>query len=155
MAYFISGFLAVLAIAGGAFYFLTHGSLPTSQPATAPQQQQVVEQPKPEPSISVDSPTPNEQVSGEIEVLGKAQGSWFFEGSFPVTLVDDTGATVAQGVATAAEEWMTEKSVPFIATIDIADVSAGSYSLVFTKDNPSGLPENDESFTVPVTVASE
>lgn len=152
MAYFISGFLAILALAGGAFYYITNN---TAQLAATPQpQQQVVQQPAPQPlpNIVVESPTPQATVTETLEVIGKAKGTWFFEGSFPLVLKDQTGAEVAYGIASTSEEWMTTNYVPFIGTIDLAGITPGQYLLELKKDNPSGEAQNDESITVPVTV---
>lgn len=151
MTYFLSGFLAILALAGGAFYYITNNA---DQLAASATPQPVVQTPPPAPlpNIVVDSPAPQDTVSEELETIGKAKGSWFFEASFPIVLKDQTGTEVAYGVATTASDWMTTDYVPFIGTIDLTGITPGQYFLVLKKDNPSGEPQFDESVTVPVTV---
>ncbi len=83
---------------------------------------------------------------------GKARGTMYFEASFPVIVTDDFGTIVAQGVAHAQGDWMTEDFVPFVATVSYVDgptTSTGKIS--FKKDNPSGLPEHEFTYSVPVT----
>jgi hypothetical protein len=149
MTYFISGFFAILALAGGTLYYITNSVTQVAAPTPVVQQ---TPEPKPLPNIIVDTPTAQQVVSGELEVIGKAKGNWFFEASFPIALLDQTGAEVASGIASTASEWMTTDYVPFIGTIDLTGLPAGQYLLRLKKDNPSGEPQNDESTTVPVTV---
>lgn len=151
MTYFISGFIAILALAAGGFYYITNVQQ-TATPEPVAQVQTPPPAPKPLPNIVVDTPTPNQTVSGELEVIGKAKGFWFFEASFPLILKDEIGNEVASGIATAAEEWMTTDYVPFIGTIDLTAVTPGQYILELKRDNPSGEPQNDESVSLPVTV---
>jgi hypothetical protein len=48
-----------------------------------------------------------------LVVLGRARGSWFFEGSFPVFLFDDLGQVIATAQALAESEWTTDEYVSF------------------------------------------
>lgn len=88
-------------------------------------------------------------MTSPVTLRGEARGPWFFEGSFPVQLIDNLGNEIATGVAQADGEWMTEDFVPFTATITFS-TTAKSGGIVLKKDNPSGEPENDASVTVPV-----
>jgi hypothetical protein len=104
--------------------------------------------------IVLTSPIPLSKISSPVTLTGIARGYWFFEGSFPVTIVDESGRTIGEGMATAQGEWMTEEFVPFTATIPFtfdtqSDVRAGT--ILLQKDNPSGLPENDDALKIPVT----
>jgi hypothetical protein len=46
---------------------------------------------------------------------------------------------------------MTEAPVAFTATVSFVPQPAGSKgTIVFLKDNPSGMPENDDSFSLPI-----
>jgi len=84
-------------------------------------------------------------------VKGEARGNWYFEASFPVVLTDWDGLIIASGVATAEGNWMTTDFVPFTATLDFTKPNYGSNgSLILKKDNPSGLPENDDSLEIMV-----
>ena len=85
-------------------------------------------------------------------VSGKARGTWYFEASFPVKVYDANNKLIGSGVATAQGDWMTEDYVPFEAIIDIPATiqRTDKGTVVLEKDNPSGLPENDNSLTIPV-----
>jgi len=102
--------------------------------------------------IILDSPRPNEEIASPLIVSGQARGYWFFEGSFPVILTNWDGLIIADGIATAQDEWMTEDFVPFKASLDFtADTGVSNRgSLILKKDNPSGLPENDDALEIPV-----
>jgi hypothetical protein len=105
--------------------------------------------------IKIDSPRPTQQVASPLAISGQARGSWFFEASFPVKLLDASGTVLASGVATAQGEWMTSEFVPFAATLEYrAPVSGAAGTLVLQRDNPSGLPENDDQLVVPVVLGA-
>ncbi len=125
--------------------------------------------PEPPPAIPL-SPTPTSTpVTSEVEVTsispspvrnstvieGRARGNWFFEASFPIELRDNIGIILATGIAQAEGDWMTTDYVPFRATLHFAPPTHASGTLVFKKDNPSGLPEHDKSIEVPVTILTE
>lgn len=104
--------------------------------------------------IRLESPRPNQEVSSPLEISGEARGVWFFEASFPVFLVDWDGRIIAQGIATADGEWMTENFVPFKAKLEFVlekDVYSNRGALILKKDNPSGLPEHDDALEIPLT----
>ena len=102
--------------------------------------------------IRVTAPKPNDLVAGTLSITGEARGTWFFEASFPIRLVDQDGNDLAQTHAEAQGEWMTEDFVPFTATLTIpanaTDAQKGT--LILEKDNPSGQPENAQELRVPV-----
>ncbi len=100
--------------------------------------------------IRIEQPRPTQQVSSPLEIRGQARGSWFFEASFPVKLLDANGSTLASGIATAQGEWMTSEFVPFTATLTYSAPVGATGTLVLQKDNPSGLPEHDDQLIVPV-----
>jgi len=108
------------------------------------------EEPAESENIRVFSPKFNEEISSSLEISGEAKGFWYFEGDFPVELVDDSGNIIAPGFVTAQDEWMTEDFVEFKAVLDFKPGQAKSGKLIFRRDNPSDLPENDEEFVVPV-----
>jgi hypothetical protein len=103
-------------------------------------------------SIVVDLPFPGAVTGKEFSVIGKARGTWYFEASFPVVLIDSSGKVIATGIAQAEGDWMTENFVPFKATILAPSTFIGPATLVLRKDNPSGLPEHDASVSFPITV---
>ena len=101
--------------------------------------------------VKVTLPFPGATVLKEFIVTGEARGGWYFEASFPVEVRDPEGNVVGRGLATAEGEWMTEEFVPFSAPVTIENYS-GPARLVLIKDNPSGLPEHDDSVSFPVVV---
>lgn len=104
-------------------------------------------------AIRITSPETDAVVGSPVTIRGEAKGSWFFEGSFPVRVVDGNGKVLGTATARALGEWMTTEFVPFEATISFATSETATGTLVLEKDNPSGLPENADEFGVPVRFA--
>jgi hypothetical protein len=104
--------------------------------------------------IQVDVPKTDEVVSSPLTVTGKARGSWYFEASFPVKLLDANGVVLAQAPAQAQGEWMTTEFVPFSVTLTFTRPTTPTGVLVLHNDNPSGLPENDKEVRIPVQFKS-
>ncbi|MEX0877289.1 MAG: Gmad2 immunoglobulin-like domain-containing protein [Candidatus Spechtbacterales bacterium] len=100
--------------------------------------------------IRIDNPRPNQIISSPIMVSGQARGYWFFEASFPVRLYDANNVEIALGIAQAQSEWMTEDFVPFKTTLEFEKPTTPTGTLVLERDNPSGLPENDDALMIPV-----
>ena len=101
--------------------------------------------------IKVDSPRPNQAVESPLEIIGQARGNWFFEASFPVKLLNEDGSDLASGIAQAKGEWMTDNFVPFSASLEFTAPKGKTGLLILKKDNPSGLPENDDELRIPVS----
>ncbi len=100
--------------------------------------------------IKIDSPRPNTKIASPLTITGQARGTWYFEAVFPVELQNADGNVLATGQAQAQSDWMTEDFVPFLATLEFETPATAAGNLILKKDNPSGLPENDKSLTVPV-----
>lgn len=100
--------------------------------------------------IKVYEPAPNDTISSPLVVKGEARGQWYFEASFPIKILDGTGAIIESGVAQAKDEWMTTEYVPFEAVLTFNQPITQTGTLVLQKDNPSGLPENADEFRIPV-----
>lgn len=103
--------------------------------------------------IVIDSPKRNQEVSSPITVSGKARGSWYFEATFPIVVVDWDGLIIGEGYATAQSDWMTTEFVPFTASITYTLPSSTPYkrgSLIIQKSNASGLPEHDDAREIPI-----
>jgi hypothetical protein len=101
--------------------------------------------------ISVTTPTPGAVTGKEFEVRGNARG-WYFEGSFPVEILDTNGKILTTSPAQAQSDWMTSAPVRFIAKIKIPNSYIGKATVVLKKDNPSELKENDASMSFPITI---
>ena len=103
--------------------------------------------------IQVDLPFLGAVVGKEFSVLGVARGTWYFEASFPVVLLDKDGNVLAQGHAEAQEDWMSEEFVPFKADLVVTNQNyIGPATLILKNDNPSGDPVRDRSVSLPITV---
>jgi len=103
-----------------------------------------------EQKIIVDSLKAGDTISSPLEIIGKARGNWYFEASFPIVLLDGNNKEIATAIAQAQSDWMTEDFVDFKALLSFSNPETQKGTLVFKKDNPSGLPENDEQIEVPI-----
>ena len=110
--------------------------------------------------IVLEHPVPLGLIENGVTVAGRARGNWYFEGSFPIELVNASGTVIAQGVATAEGEWMTTEFVPFTTTLEFQNpYTEGAAEalkqgiLRLKRDNPSGMPEHDDSLDIPVRFA--
>lgn len=101
--------------------------------------------------VKILSPLPGATVAKDFLVTGEARGTWYFEASFPIQVQDVGNDTVGRGIAQAKSDWMTTSFVPFQADVTVRNFS-GPATLVLLKDNPSGLPENDDSVSIPIVV---
>jgi len=99
--------------------------------------------------IMILNPKQNQLVASPLKVEGQAKGTWFFEASLPVKLFDDNNNLIVAHYGTAEGDWMTEKPVKFNSDFVFSTTATSGY-LVVSKDNPSGLPQNDASIKVPV-----
>lgn len=104
--------------------------------------------------IQIESPRPNTEISSPVIIRGKARGTWFFEGSFPVKLIDDKDTVIGNAIATADGEWMTQDFVPFTASLTFSPSGAKKGKLILLKENPSGLPENEDFLEIPLSFTS-
>jgi hypothetical protein len=70
--------------------------------------------------------------------------------------MDWDGLIIAQGIARAKSDWMTSNFVPFEAKLTFT-VDKKAYSnkgtLILKRDNPSGLPANDNALEIPIIFA--
>ncbi len=89
-------------------------------------------------------------VTSPLKVKAQAPGTWFFEASLPVVLLDENKIILGTGVGTAEGDWMTTDFVPFHAEIAFKPGAATKGWVVIKKSNPSGLPQNERSFEIPV-----
>lgn len=100
--------------------------------------------------IRAANPRPNQKISSPLIIRGEARGTWFFEASFPVKLLDGDGNLIATAIAQAQGDWMTADFVPFQAVLEFRKELSGRGKILLIKDNPSGLPQNDDQLVVPV-----
>ena len=106
--------------------------------------------PQEDENIRVTIPRSGDVIVSPVIIRGEARGTWYFEGSFPLSIVDENGLVVGSGVARSLGEWMTTEFVPFEALVSFSLPSSMMGSIILSRDNPSGLPENDAQIAVPV-----
>lgn len=156
------GFVFLVLVAAGYLWSRTEVQAPASVEELPPAQEEAVS-PADSPTVTnddankiiINAPTPDSDVTTPLTVSGEARGWWFFEATFPVTMLAGDGTLLWQGYATAEGDWMTEDFVPFTTTIDYTlpvGVSEQPARLVFYKANPSGLEENADTFEVPIVL---
>lgn len=104
--------------------------------------------------IRVFTPLPEAAITSPITITGEARGQWFFEASFPIVVVDANGLIIGEGFAATDGEWMTTDYIPFTATVTFnADTSVSDQgAIILQRNNPSDLPENDDSFEYEVVL---
>lgn len=101
--------------------------------------------------ISVTSPAPHSSVDSHFIVEGQAPGSWYFEAVFPIQIRDSHNDVIGHASARAQSDWQTSKLVSFVAPVSI-DNYHGPATIILLRDNPSGLPENDDSISIPIII---
>lgn len=100
-------------------------------------------------SLAISAPEMNAIVVSPLAVSGSAKG-WYFEATFPVKILDGDGTILGNGQAQAQSDWTTTSSVPFFAVISFTKPKYATGTIVFQKDNPSGLLQNDKKFVLPI-----
>lgn len=100
--------------------------------------------------IRLTAPLAQAIVPSPLTVSGEARGTWYFEASFPVRLIDANGGELAAAPARAKGDWMTSEFVPFDVVLTFSTPATATGTLVLVKDNPSGLPANADSISTPV-----
>lgn len=103
-----------------------------------------------QPEVVLDSPKYGDLIKSPLGITGKARGTWFFEANLPVVLKDENGKVLAQQGLQAIGDWMTTNYVPFAGTLPFDPGTAQYGVLIISKDNPSGNPDFDASYAVPV-----
>ncbi|MFA6100250.1 MAG: Gmad2 immunoglobulin-like domain-containing protein [Patescibacteria group bacterium] len=112
--------------------------------------------PNPQPAtdksdlIRVTTPLADTFVKSPLHIEGQALGSWYFEASFPIKLLDANGRPLGAATAKAQGEWMVNAFVPFKADLTFSVPTTDKGTLVLEKDNPSGLPQNADELRIPV-----
>lgn len=107
-------------------------------------------------AIAIDNWADDRQVTSPLTITGQVPGSWSFEGSFPVEIVYQKDISLPGAIAEIQGDWMTDEMVPFTAvlTFDEEQLAGEEVIIVIRKANPSGLPGDDDSLNLPVSVGS-
>ena len=97
--------------------------------------------------IAVESLDANQQSASPLGIEGQVTGPWYFEGVFPVVLLDANGKEIARTQARAQGEWTTPNFVPFKAELTFTKPETSTGIVRFMNDNPSGLAKNQKLLT--------
>ena len=100
---------------------------------------------------TVSAPAANATVRSPLHVTGIAPANWYFENSFPVSLVDARGNTIAEAPATPRVNWM-ENTEPKEFDATLTFTATGAATLVLQEDNSGDRPTPRET-RVPVVLA--
>ncbi|HEY5220568.1 MAG TPA: Gmad2 immunoglobulin-like domain-containing protein [Candidatus Paceibacterota bacterium] len=101
--------------------------------------------------LAVTSLVAGQIIASPVTVVGTvAGGGWFFEATFPVKILDGDGTMLGTGVAQAQSDWTSTSSVPFTAIVQFSGARAATGTVVLSRDNPSGAPQNDASLSIPI-----
>ena len=104
--------------------------------------------------LEVDTPLANDAISSPIGIEGKVTGGgWFFEASFPIQILDGDGKVIGGGATQALDDWMSTGTVRFSASINFTSPHYTTGTILFMNDNPSGLPKNQKTLSLPVKFA--
>lgn len=100
---------------------------------------------------SVSAPLVGARTKSPITVTGIAPNDWFFEASFPVTLVDENNQTLAQAPAQAQSDWTVQGPIQFKAELSFLVLQETRATLVLQEDMP-GENATPREVRVPVVL---
>ncbi len=95
---------------------------------------------------------PGQKVGGILPFQGVLQGGYFFEANILVNILNGDRNLLKAGNAEATADWMTAGPVSFAGSLDFRELPPGPAYIEIHNDNASGLPENDKSILIPVTI---
>ena len=131
----------IIVLAIGAFIFLWQNKPKTLSPEDGS-------------GIEVFLPKLNEEISSPLKIKGIVNGSgWIgFEAQVgTVKLLDSQGNELANSYLKATTDWM-KPSISFETTLDFISLNIDEGKLIFNNENPSGLPQYDREFILPVKI---
>jgi len=101
--------------------------------------------------VKIKTPRSGYVIGSPLIIEGQVKGSWSFEASFPLELLDANKKLIVEDHATLQGDWMSEEYVSFKATLNFKNPAGLTNGfLVLRKDNPSGLAENEDFLEIPV-----
>lgn len=105
--------------------------------------------------IQITYPIANTAITSPIKITGMSKTGWGgFEGQVgTVDILDYKGNNLGAAVLKALTDW-TQPPVNFEADLSFTPNNSGPATLVFHKENPSGLPQYDKTFSLPVKISS-
>jgi hypothetical protein len=136
--------LKIIAIVMAAVIIVLLGVILFAKPVQGPTTAQATF--SPDGSIAVSMPPYDGIIASPVGIEGQAAGTWFFEASFPIKILDGDGTVLGTGTAQALGNWMTTGTVAFSANIPFATPRYATGTIVFSNDNPSGNSANAKQF---------
>ena len=102
-------------------------------------------------SPSINSPKANAIIRSPLNITGSVPTGWMFEGQFPIEIRDSENRVVGSGIAheVSPGSWSSGKSVDFSAKVDFSPTAKSGFIFLLS-DNPSGIPEKQLTFKLPV-----
>lgn len=102
------------------------------------------------PAVKVENIEANQPITSPLTIKGEARSDWFFEGVFPIKLVAENGTELGSTQAKAATDWTVPGNIEFSAVLKYKKSTSTAGILIFSKDNPSGLLQNEAAYAIPV-----
>lgn len=102
--------------------------------------------------IYLDNVKQGDEIDLGYVIKGSVTGSWYFEGEFPVRVLNEQMEVVETLIAFAKDDWMTTERVPFELEVNFPLIADSYTVLRFEKSNPSGLIENSDYADLQVLV---
>lgn len=106
--------------------------------------------------IIITTPAKDAIITNPVTISGRARGTWFFEGSFPVEIYDEKNKLLASGKARSIPEsenvkWATNGYFDFKGEIRFDRPSINSGYILFRKDDAAGSPGGEKKlYKLPV-----
>lgn len=101
--------------------------------------------------VDISNPLPNSEIKSPLVVTGRLRGSWFFEATAGVAVLDSKKQVITVNPLMATTDWMTSDWVSFTGTTSYPMAYKGQSGYIqISNDNPSGLPENSKTYLIPV-----
>ncbi len=105
----------------------------------------------PDGHVAISLPHAGDLVTSPAAIEGTVVGGgWFFEASFPITIVDADGTVLGQASAQALGDWTSTGTVPFAASVPFTTPHSATGTIFFAKYNASGNPKDVGSFSMEV-----
>lgn len=96
-----------------------------------------------------------DEINVDFKILGKVPSNWFFEGMFPVRVLDVNGEEILLLYATTQDDIFNDEYVDFSVDLSsfVIDIDKDLIVVLrFEKDNPSGLDVNSDKVDISVTL---
>jgi hypothetical protein len=142
--------LALIVIAGALAVMLSSPA-PDNDPLPIVEESAIQYENASEDDLVLQAPTEGSIVESPVSLTGEARGTWYFEAIAGVKITDANAAVLGEGIVTAQSDWMTTDFVSFDGAVSFTPPATPTGFIVFEKENPSGLPANDASISIPIT----